>query len=134
MRVAPYPDGAGATLQDGLDHASGAVALSQLLRRLASEMAQLEEQSLSVEHCMTALINRTEGQDEVSASLQNLDRLVQTLAELQGFLNRVADTVPEGVLVDLDAAASAVKLRKLSSNLMGRRHDDVPNDGTVDMF
>ena len=59
------------------------VPLDVLFRRLAGEMRQLERDGLKLEGWISgALQERDEAMPPVSAALQNLDRLLQTLSEL----------------------------------------------------
>ena len=126
---------------DAAPRAVSPIALHQLFRRLAGEMAALEAQSLSVEHCMTALLDGQSAAEKGAfsghPSLQSLDRVVQTLAELQAFLIHAAEAVPDDLDLDLGEAAQRVKLRQLAVALTGTPpcpQQAPPEDGIVELF
>ncbi|QFS83202.1 hypothetical protein FIU97_10215 [Roseivivax sp. THAF40] len=116
--------------------ATGPVDLNLLFQRLADELAGLETQSQLVEACMDKMLNEARGEDgNVSTvELQYLDRITQTLGELQAFLRRVAQAAPAGVALDLQDATDAVKLGALSEKLQGRVPKTCVEEGSVDLF
>lgn len=85
---------------------------------------------------MDKMLNEARGEDgNVSTvELQYLDRITQTLGELQAFLRRVAQAAPAGVALDLQDATDAVKLGALSEKLQGRVPKTCVEEGSVDLF
>ncbi len=112
------------------------VGLPDLLRRLAAEMGALAAQSQSIEDGLAALLPQMGEVDHSAglADLQNLDRVIQTLDELRGFLDRAADVAPEGAMLDLSGAAGAVRLGALAAALQGGPAPPQAGDGAVELF
>lgn len=114
------------------------VALDAVLRRLAGEMGALHAQTLEIEAwCLGPAPGPgpPQGRDATAApSLQTLDRLVQTITDLQGVLDRLAETAPTGVTVDLETALSEVRLGQLARRLSGQPEPEGPEAGRVELF
>ncbi|SFQ54941.1 hypothetical protein SAMN05421853_109115 [Roseivivax halotolerans] len=113
------------------------VALAELFARLSREMGALETESLRVESVLAGFLDgqRPDGDRaaQESASIQTLDRLVQTLSELRCFLDHLAGTAP-AISLDLHNATSGIRLGRLSDMLAGRETDVPAADGAVDFF
>jgi len=82
-----------------------------------------------------ALQEREEAIPPVSAALQNLDRLLQTLSELGMLFDGLAREIDAAPDLDLDRALSQVRLRDLVQALRGERTAlPAPSVGEVDLF
>lgn len=79
---------------------------SLLLRELGGVVAQLETQVLQD-------IARLKANNASFAVLQSIDLLTQSLAEMDGTLERLAGAVPASVAVDADLVLGPVKLAHL---------------------
>ncbi|SFE08627.1 hypothetical protein [Roseivivax sediminis] len=115
---------------------SDTVNLDVLFRRLAGEMRQLEQDGLRLEGWITGAMKETdEVMPPVSAALQNLDRLLQTLCELGLLFDGLADEIEQPPVLKLDRAIHKVRLRDLSLALTGAAMPcDAPVSGEVDLF
>ncbi|ETX16735.1 hypothetical protein OCH239_01940 [Roseivivax halodurans JCM 10272] len=112
------------------------VPLDLLFRRLAGEMRQLEQDGLKLEGWISgALQERNEAMPPVSAALQNLDRLLQTLGELGLLFEGLAVEIREAPVLDLENAIGQVRLRDLTIALVGGSSvEGAAASGEVDFF
>ncbi|MGR3762359.1 hypothetical protein ACUXV3_19835 (plasmid) [Roseobacteraceae bacterium NS-SX3] len=93
-------------------------ALSDLCAVSAWEMRQLQQQIQALEDVVfTVLERRTPPTGADLRSLQDFDLVIQTLAGLSGFYERVQAQVEQSGPADLPAAAAGVTLQKLRERL-----------------
>jgi hypothetical protein len=93
-------------------------ALSELCAASAWEMEQLGRQMQTLEDVVLDVLERgTPPTSQELRSLQDFDLVIQTLAGLSGFYQRVQAQVDESGPADLPAAAAGVTLEKLRDRL-----------------
>lgn len=121
-----------------LNQRDTSVPLDVLFGRLAAEMRQLECDGLRLEGWIThALEERDVVTPQVSAALQNLDRLLQTLVELGLLFDVLARDIEAPPILDLHDAMRGVRLRDLTEALVGAaptRTAERDGSGEVDLF
>lgn len=94
-------------------------ALSELCAASAWEMEQLRAQMQALEDVVLDVLERgTAPTSQELCSLQDFDLVIQTLAGLSGFYQRVQAQVDESGPADLPAAAAGVTLEKLRDRLL----------------
>ncbi|ETX30794.1 hypothetical protein [Roseivivax isoporae] len=113
-----------------------AVPLADLFRRLSTEILRLEEDGLVVEDWITRSLQAgAAGPSMDPLTLQRLDRKLQTLRELGELLEKVAETVPPGLALDIGELLQGLRLRDLARALDGQDHARPgAADGEVDFF
>ncbi|MBU2359520.1 MAG: hypothetical protein KKB02_11425 [Alphaproteobacteria bacterium] len=104
--------------------------LTLLLTRLAAELDGVTELASRIETTMDHDAN-AKGRD--SRTLQNMDLLTQTLADLSRFGTAMAKVVPD-TLVDPAAALDAIRLGAVASRLSGHELSVEPTHGDVSVF
>ncbi|MFW8637029.1 hypothetical protein [Cribrihabitans pelagius] len=93
-------------------------ALSELCAASAWEMRQLRTQIQALEDVVLDVLERgTAPTSQELRALQDFDLVIQTLAGLSGFFERVQDQVDQSGPADLPSAADGVTLEKLRERL-----------------
>ncbi len=82
------------------------------------EMVQLQSQIESIEDAVLAIIKRSGAlTSDDRKTLQDFDLVIQTLAGLTGFFERLEKQVSETGQADMVLASEAITLRKLKDRL-----------------
>ncbi|WP_037230041.1 hypothetical protein [Roseobacter sp. GAI101] len=100
---------------------SGAlVSLSSVIKRVEGELGRIEELGRSIEETVGDYFLH-EGDRRVSSrlALQDIDLLVQTLADLKVFLNHLSNSKIEKDMVNIEPALSFTKLDRVKTALAG---------------
>ena len=104
--------------------------LKQLLTRLAAELKGATDLASGIEATMDHDANPN-GADR--RTLQNMDLLTQTLADLSRFGAAMAEAAPD-TPVEPAAAFATVRLGAVASRLSGQNPSSEPKHGDVSVF
>jgi hypothetical protein len=112
LRISPDP------FED--DMGAGPEALSQVLARSASELADLADRTERLQDVMADLVQQCARLDhDATRDMQALDWIAQHLEGLAGFLDSLSKQAPSGWRIDPTPSLDALTLAELAHRLRG---------------
>ncbi len=109
--------------------------LRQILAAVASEFVELQQAADEMQAVLSPALLRVAHDPECLHHVQALDRFSQNLEALAMFVDTLSRTVPPTVCVDVEDAASGIKLSELAQRLAGTVNREPEHDaGVVDFF
>ena len=111
------------------------VLLPSVIKRLEGELGRVENIGRNIEKTFGDFFSE-DGDRRVNSrlALQDIDLLVQTLADLRIFLNHLSSSKMEKDMVNIEAALSFTKLDKVKTALAGIEIEQKDNEGDEVIF
>lgn len=115
----------------GEQHAS----VQKTLKHVSDELAALALSTDILQHVIGEILNTTtQAKGDAVFSLQDLDRIKQTLSGLADFMAEVSHATPTEYSVDISQASQCLTLRDLAARLNEGPPDDKPRKAETISF
>ena len=110
------------------------IRLDVLLSRIAGEVGSLRDTALTAEATVFDVISGTVGPGGASSTLQELDRLSQTLGDLSQILSALSTSCPADGTVEAAKVMASAKLVSLTHRLLCVAQTSPANVPDVELF
>lgn len=110
-------------------------SVRETLKRVSSELTSLSLSADRLQHIIGDVLSETaSAKDDALFSLQDLDRMKQTLSELAHFVTALSQATPAESCVDIRQAEKRLALRDLAARLTEKYPKDNRRKTDADSF
>ena len=110
------------------------LTLGELLSNTSAELADLAERGHGLQPLMERAIASARAEKDIAAA-QDLDKLVQALEELSGFIKRLSITAASDVELDVGVLREGIVLGELQRRLFSHEPPlEIAAAGELDLF